>query len=109
MIKTPVSVETGLPLPATAVAVWPFLIVTRNVKSCEIQQGELGIRQQGELFVLPYLVIFALFWLIRTLQLGSSDLAYHAVPFVREIARNRYNPTYLSLREKHGWLRHVRL
>lgn len=110
-LKIPIIVETDLSLRLTSstIAVWPVLIVSREASCRDVQMGELKLRQQGELFVLPYALVFLAFWAVRTFQIGTPRLAYYAVPFIRERKVNSHNPTYLSLRERNAWRRYISL
>ena len=109
MIRIPTIVETRVPVPGRAVALWPLLIVSDSATPLEVRLGALRVRQQGELLVVLYFLLFTLFWVMRLLQIGSPALAYRSVPFVREVDQNRHDPTYLALRERNAWWQYVRL
>ena len=109
MSRIPAIVETRFPVPGGSVALWPLLIVSKSSTHAEMQAGRISLMQQSELFVVLYFVRFALFWAARTWRVGDPSLAYHTVPFVREVIMNRHDPTYLALRERNAWRRYVSL
>ena len=111
MIKVLPMVLEGVWLPTrsrtAALPIWPFVLVKGSVSLPELRRALIFARQQSELFVLPYLLLFAGFWVIRLLQTKSLTRAWSLVPFVREAAYNKDDPAYLVLRLRYAWVQYI--
>ena len=109
MIKIlPIILECGW-LPLRAVPAWPIVLVRGRLSLSETRRALIFARQQAELLVLPYLVLFLWYWIRTVARTGRIAQSWHSVPFVREAAHNRDDPAYLVLRRPHAWRLYVDL
>lgn len=92
-----------------AITLWPFILVRGKIDPITLRHETIHIRQQAELLILPFYVLYGGFWLYRWWQLGDRKAAYFAIPFEREAYSNHDDPAYLALRRPYGWVRYVRL
>jgi len=91
-----------LPKSVTAITIWPF-IVFREAKDKTnarvINHERIHIRQQIELFVIPFYVIYLMEYLFLLLKHKNHSTAYSNISFEREAYSNDNNFTYLSSRK----------
>jgi len=113
MIKVLPMVLEGVWLPTrsrtAALPIWPFVLVKGSVTLPELRRALIFARQQSELFVLPFFLLFAGFWLLRLVQTRSASKAWTLSPFVREVSFNKDDPAYLVLRPRHAWRQYADL
>ncbi len=115
-MKIPIVVEDS-PIPHVlswvikvwGITLWPFIIIRGKADALTIQHETIHIRQQAELLVIPFYVLYLGFWLYRWWQLGDKRAAYYAIPFEREAYSNHDDPAYLALRRPFAWRHYVDL
>lgn len=86
------------------VAVWPFIIIKyRKLKDDTIfmNHERIHLRQQLELLILPFYVIYMIEFLFRLLQYRDRYTAYRNISFEREAYENEKNINYIS--ERRFW------
>lgn len=98
-------------LPAAGMAIFPFVLV----KNIELKQnGQLinheliHLRQQIELFILPFYIIYLLNYLINLARFKNHDKAYRNIIFELEAYDNDSNSTYLKNRSFWSWIKYLR-
>jgi hypothetical protein len=96
-------------LPAKAIPAWPLVLVRRRGSLPELRRLLIFARQQSELLLVPFLALFLWYWALRIWQSGSVTQSWFSVPFVREAAHNRDDPSYLVFRPLYAWRRYVDL
>ena len=116
VFKTPIVLEDSkIPrvlswvISIWAITLWPFILVRGKMDPITLRHETIHIRQQAELLILPFYVLYVAFWLYRWLQLGDRKAAYYAIPFEREAHSNHDDPAYLTLRRPYAWARYVNL
>lgn len=86
------------------ITLWPFIVMRdKGLKedASFINHERIHLRQQLELLVLPFFVIYFLEYLYRLLQYRDNYLAYRNISFEREAYRNEMHLEYLK--EKKFW------
>ncbi len=92
-----------------------FGFVFLNKKSKSFKQGELTvllnherihIRQQLELLILPFFILYVTEWLILLIKYKNRNLAYLNISFEKEAYANASNLNYLSNRNPYAWVRY---
>ena len=81
---------------------WPFIILReRDLRSDRIliNHEKIHLRQQLELLLLPFFILYILEWLIRTIWLMDGYKAYRNLSFEREAYANEGNQQYLPKRK----------
>ena len=99
-------------LPATAMAIYPFVIFhdRQAMKSEKIlRHGFIHFRQQLELLILPFYVLYLMNYLLNLMVFREHDRAYRNILFEREAYANEANPEYLKHRRYFAWLRYRKL
>lgn len=84
-----------------AIALWPFIII-RNKGSKQdrvlIRHEVIHLRQQIELMVLPFYLIYLMEFLWHLMRGGNWQLAYRSISFEREAYRYETEENYLANR-----------
>lgn len=90
-----------IPKGYVGLALYPFVFL----KSKELRLNEvlvnhekIHLRQQLELLVLPFYVLYGIEFLIRLLQFKNWHVAYRNISFEREAYANEKNLCYLKTR-----------
>jgi hypothetical protein len=116
MSRVPIVVEdSGVPkalslvIDIWGITLWPFVLVRGKIDPFTLRHETIHIRQQAELLVLPFYVLYLGFWLYRWVQLGDKRSAYFAIPFEREAYSNQEEAGYLSSRTPFSWIRYIDL
>ena len=115
-MKIPIVVEDSLIPRALSwvikiwgITLWPFILIRGKADAMTVQHETIHIRQQAELLVVPFYVLYIGFWLYRWWQLGDKRAAYFAIPFEREAYSNHDDPAYLALRKPFAWRHYIDL
>lgn len=99
-----------IPKGYVGLALYPFVFL----KSKELRLNEvlvnhekIHLRQQLELLVLPFYVLYGFEFLIRLLQFKKWYVAYRNISFEREAYTNEKNLHYLESRSFWKFLRYM--
>ena len=90
-------------------ALFPFIFVkTQKLKSNKIiiNHENIHLRQQLELLIIPFYILYLLNYLLNLLYYMHHDKAYRNIVFEREAYFNERNPDYLKHRNIWSWLRY---
>lgn len=91
-------------------ALFPFILIKRkgiDYKSQLIFHERIHIRQQLELLVLPFYVLYFFNYLINLLRYKTHYKAYRNIIFEREAFENDTNPDYLERRRFWAFLSYL--
>lgn len=94
-------------LPAAGMALFPFILVkTQHLKSNKqiINHENIHLRQQLELLLIPFYILYLLNYLLNLLYYYHHDKAYRNIVFEREAYSNEKNLNYLKERKFWDWL-----
>ena len=95
-------------LPAAGMALFPFILVkTAKLKSNKriINHENIHLRQQRELLLVPFCIIYLLNYLLNLLYYMNHNKAYLNIVFEREAYGNEKNHDYLKQRKFWAWIR----
>lgn len=95
-------------LPANAMALYPFMLLkTKGLKADEliINHEKIHFRQQLELLILPFYLLYLLHYLLNRLKYKNHEQAYYNICFEREAYANDLDLNYLYRRRPYAWLR----
>ncbi|MBP2831556.1 hypothetical protein J8281_05085 [Aquimarina sp. U1-2] len=90
-------------------ALWPFIVVKDSfLKEDEafINHERIHIRQQAELLVLPFYVLYFIEYVIRLCQYQNSQRAYRNISFEREAYYNEDDLYYLKTRKPWSFIKY---
>ena len=88
-------------LPAAAMAIYPFILVKKAAyKSDEIliNHEKIHHRQQLELLVIPFYMLYFLNYIFNLVKYKSRNKAYLNIVFEREAYTHDHNLNYLKHR-----------
>ncbi len=83
------------------VTIWPFIIVKyKKLKddATFINHERIHLRQQSELLVIPFYILYLIEFLFRLLQYRNRYTAYRNISFEREAYENEKDLNYLKKR-----------
>lgn len=92
--------------------VYPFVFMKYKLDKGNpvfINHEKIHLKQQLELFILPFFIWYGLEYLIRLVQYKNGFLAYKNISFEREAYANESNLEYLNKRRAYRFLSYIRL
>ena len=95
-------------LPAAGMAIFPFILLKSSTlkKDLEIINHEkIHLRQQLELLIIPFYVLYLINYLINLAIYKKHDLAYRKIIFEQEAYRHETNFNYLKQNNWYGWFK----
>ncbi len=95
-------------LPAAAMAIYPFILVKRATYKNDItliNHERIHFKQQLELLILPFYLLYLLNYLVNVFKYKSHQLAYLNIVFEKEAYANENDLGYLYKRKTFAWLR----
>jgi hypothetical protein len=94
-------------LGVKGMAIWPFILSTKTAKLSEvdINHERIHLRQQLEMLVLPFYILYFLEYGIKSLIKGKD--AYYDISFEREAYANDKNKEYLKERKFCSWFKYL--
>jgi hypothetical protein len=91
------------------ITIYPFMFLkNQNLKgnSVLINHEKIHLRQQIELLIVPFFVLYTIEFLFRLLQYKKWGLAYRNISFEREAYENEKNLYYLKSRSFWAFLKY---
>lgn len=83
-----------------AITLFPFIICRNKNNKVMLNHESIHIRQQLELLVIPFFIIYIFNWLYNVIKYsGDTNRAYEEIIFEKEAYANEYNLNYLSIRQ----------
>lgn len=79
--------------------VWPFVFYRGKLNETFVNHERIHLRQQIELLVLPFFVIYILHYLINFIRYADHMKAYKNIIFEKEAYGNENNLEYLKTRK----------
>ncbi|WP_406824632.1 hypothetical protein [Pedobacter sp. KACC 23697] len=95
-------------LPAAGMAIFPFILLksARLKNDMElINHEKIHLRQQLELLVLPFYILYLLNYLINLIRHKKHDLAYRNIVFEKEAYTYETDLNYLKNGSWYGWIK----
>jgi hypothetical protein len=90
-----------IPKGFRGLTIFPFVLVRYRLDKSNlvfINHERIHLRQQLELFILPFYLWYLLEFFVRWIQYKNKDLAYRNICFEREAYANESNFSYLEKR-----------
>jgi hypothetical protein len=97
-------------LPANGMAIFPFIIVREAHMKTDpvlVNHERIHFRQQLELLILPFYLLYFLNYLINLLRYRNHSLAYFNLVFEKEAYACAHNLDYLKKRKFFAWKKYV--
>lgn len=99
-----------IPKGYRGLAVFPFVFVKYSLDKENpvfVNHERIHLRQQLELLIIPFFVLYFLEFLVRLIQYRNRDLAYRNISFEREAYANEKNFDYLKHRPLCSFLKYI--
>ncbi|REE08104.1 hypothetical protein DFQ09_109170 [Winogradskyella pacifica] len=93
------------------ITIFPFMFLkTEDLKrnAVLINHEKIHLKQQLELFILPFYVLYTIEFLCRLIQNKKWDLAYRNISFEREAYRHEKDLDYLKSRPLYNVFKFIR-
>jgi hypothetical protein len=88
-------------------ALYPFILVKKAAFKSNvvlIRHEQIHLQQQKELLVLPFYILYLIFYLYNLYRFRSHHTAYMQIPFEREAYQHEADFDYLAKRKRWAWL-----
>jgi len=86
-----------------AITLWPFIISRKKLNSTMFNHEMIHIKQQQELLVVGFYLLYVFYWLRGFWLYRDSEIAYLAIPFEQEAYSHEFNQDYLENRKIFSW------
>lgn len=91
-------------------SMWPFIILKHDGLKEDvtlINHEKIHLKQQLELLVLPFYIIYITEWLLRSLFCLSFYRGYQNISFEQEAYANEHNLNYPSERKPFSFIKYL--
>ncbi len=92
------------------IALWPFIVVKDSFlkeDECFINHEKIHLRQQLELMVLPFYILYLTEYMVRLIMYRNSQKAYLNISFEREAYYNEDDLDYLKHRKPWSFIKYL--
>ena len=88
-----------------AITIFPFIFYNgMKLDESEMRHEMVHLRQQIALVILPFYLLYLLFWLSNLVRYRDKDLAYRNIPFERSAYCLENQQSVTPLRQSFHWL-----
>ncbi|WP_412466695.1 hypothetical protein [Pedobacter sp. KLB.chiD] len=94
-------------LPAAGMAIFPFILLkSARLKNDQeiINHEKIHLRQQLELLIFPFYILYLINYLINIIRYKEHDLAYRNIVFEKEAYQHETDLNYLKNGNWYGWI-----
>ena len=109
-MKIPIVIENSIIpkllsvfITINAITLWPFVISRTSFNKRVLDHEKIHIRQQQEMLVIGFYILYVYYWLRGILTYGDSQIAYFSIPFEQEAYENEHDENYLNNRPFWAW------
>ena len=89
-----------------AITIFPFIVSKEKMDEATLNHETIHIHQQKELLVIPFYLLYGLYYLIGIIKYKNKQQAYYMIPFEQEAYDNDHNLDYLETRKWYAWRRY---
>lgn len=100
-----------IPKGYNGLTLFPFVLLRSKQLKCNsvlLNHERIHLRQQLELLVLPFYIIYFFEFIFRFIHFKNWDLAYRNISFERECYSNECDLGYLKHRKFWSFLKYIR-
>jgi len=101
-----------VPKGYTGLTIFPFVFLKNSRFKTDyvlINHEKIHLKQQLEMLLIPFYLIYGFEFLFRLFQYKNWNLAYRNISFEREAYTNELDLDYLKLRPFWGFLKYLRI
>lgn len=91
-------------------AIYPFILLKDKHQKADkslINHERIHLKQQIELLILPFYLLYLFNYLINLIRYKNHYLAYFNIVFEKEAYACDQNPDYLTHRKLFSWLKYI--
>jgi hypothetical protein len=99
-----------IPKGYRGLTLFPFVFVKYSLDKKNpvfINHERIHLRQQLELLIIPFFILYFIEFFLRLIQYGNRDLAYRNISFEREAYANEQDLNYLKNRFFWKFLKYI--
>ena len=99
-----------IPKGYRGMTLFPFVFVKESLDKKNpvfVNHERIHLRQQIELLIIPFFVLYFMEFLVRLIQYGNRDLAYRNISFEREAYAKEKDLDYLKQRNFWKFLKYI--
>ncbi len=99
-----------VPRGYTGLTVFPFVFLKSKCLKNNVvlmNHEKIHLRQQLEMLVVPFYLMYAIEFLVRLFQYKTWDLAYRNISFEREAYANEFHSDYIRRRPFWAFLKYL--
>jgi len=91
------------------ITLYPFIILRQKYREKVIIKihESIHIKQQEELLVLPFYLLYIIEWVIKSIMYLSFKKGYYNISFEREAYSNEKSKSYLNRRKRYAWVNRI--
>jgi len=98
------------PKKFNGIVIYPFIFAHPNgLNERQLNHELIHIKQQRELLVIPFYILYLVEFLFRLIQYRNPSLAYYNISFEREAYTNERKVGYLENRKWYSWMKYIKL
>ncbi|MDP5229953.1 MAG: hypothetical protein NWQ38_06135 [Cellulophaga sp.] len=89
---------------------WPFIILKNSTLKKDavlIHHERIHLKQQKELLLVPFYLIYILEWALRSIWYLDTYKGYQNISFEREAYQNETNLDYVSERKSFSFIKYL--
>lgn len=89
---------------------WPFIILKNSTLKKDavlIHHERIHLKQQKELLLVPFYLLYILEWTLRSICYLDTYKAYQNISFEREAYQNETNLNYASERKSYSFIKYL--
>ncbi|WP_208745909.1 hypothetical protein [Pedobacter kyonggii] len=97
-------------LPAAGMAIFPFILLkSPRFKNDPIiiNHEKIHLRQQLELLIFPFYILYLVNYLLNFIKCRNHDLAYRNIVFEKEAYEHENDLKYLKKGNWYGWFKKI--
>jgi len=97
-------------LPAQAMALYPFMLFKNSkleLDSRLIRHEQIHFKQQLELLIVFFYILYLLNYLINLVRFRNHDKAYFQICFEKEAYQNDHDLEYMKNRKLFSWIKMI--
>lgn len=90
--------------------IFPFIFINKNYDFTEQDMNHemIHIRQQLELLIIPFYILYFLEYIIRLGLSFNNDYAYRTISFEKECYKNEKNLNYLKEKKYYSFIKYIK-
>lgn len=89
------------------ITLWPWIIIRPYKGEVTINHEKIHIKQQQELLVIPFYLLYFLEWFIGLFIYGGPKKSYYNISFEKEAYENQHNMNYVQSRKLFSWIKYL--